>query len=100
MLISEGAEKEKMDRKHIFKSNDLISVQQWRNRPMGKVGGEKGKGEMDGESNRNLQYHVQSRVNGNFAEWLRELKQGLCDRLKGGEVREGGDMGVPMADSC
>ena len=50
-VISKGAEKEKMDRKHIFKSNDLISGQQWRNRPMDKVGGEKGKGEMDGESN-------------------------------------------------
>ena len=41
-----------------------------------------------------------------LAVWLRELKQGLCDRLKGGmgpdgrEVREGEDMGVPMADSC
>ena len=41
-----------------------------------------------------------------FAVWLRELKQGLCDRLKGRmgpdgrEVQEGEDMGVPMADSC
>ena len=38
-----------------------------------------------------------------FALWLRELKQGLCDRLKSGvrrEVWEGEDMGVPMADSC
>ena len=41
------------------------------------------------------------------AVWLRELKQGLCDNLEGWdgegegrEVREGGDMGVPMADSC
>ena len=38
---------------------------------------------------------------------LRELKQGLCDNLEGWdgegggrEVQEGGDMGVPMADSC
>ena len=33
----------------------------------------------------------------------RKLKQGLCDNLEGWdgrEVREGGDMGVPMADSC
>ena len=42
-----------------------------------------------------------------FAVWLRELKQGLCDNLEGWdgeedgrEVREGGNMGVPMADSC
>ena len=42
-----------------------------------------------------------------FAVPLKELKQGLCDNLEGWdgegegrEVREGGDMGVPMADSC
>ena len=36
-----------------------------------------------------------------FAVWLRELKQRLCNRLKDGMEREmGGDMGVPMADSC
>ena len=43
-----------------------------------------------------------------FALWLRDLKQGLCDRLKGGWDGEGeekevggrGDIGVPMADSC
>ena len=42
-----------------------------------------------------------------FAVWLRELKQGLCDNLEGWdgeadvkEVWEGGDMVVPIADSC
>ena len=42
-----------------------------------------------------------------FALSLRELKEGLCNNLEGwdGEgdwrgVWEGGDMGVPMADSC
>jgi len=42
-----------------------------------------------------------------FAVWLRVLKQGFCDNLEvwdgegdEREVREGGDMGVPMADSC
>ena len=42
-----------------------------------------------------------------FSVWLRELKQGLCDNLEGWdreeggrEVQEGGDMGIPMADSC
>ena len=36
-----------------------------------------------------------------------ELKQGLCDNLEGWdgegdgrEAREGGHMGIPMADSC
>ena len=42
-----------------------------------------------------------------FAIWLRELKQGLCDNLEVGDaegdgrkVWDRGDMGVPMADSC
>ena len=42
-----------------------------------------------------------------FAVWLRKLKQGLCISLEGwdGEgqervVQEGGDICVPMADSC
>ena len=42
-----------------------------------------------------------------FAVWLRELKQGFCDNTEGwdGEgdergVWEGGDMGVPTANSC
>ena len=41
-----------------------------------------------------------------FAVRLRELKQGLCDNLErwdgegdGREASEGGDMGVPIADS-
>ena len=41
-----------------------------------------------------------------FAVWLRDLKKGLYDNLEGWgrerderEVQEGGDMGVPMADS-
>ena len=42
-----------------------------------------------------------------FAVLLRELKQGLCVNLEGSdgeedgrEIWEGGDIGVPMADSC
>ena len=42
-----------------------------------------------------------------FAVWLRKLKQGLCINLEGwdgaGDVREvqkGGDICIPMADSC
>ena len=42
-----------------------------------------------------------------FAVCLRKLKQGLCINLEGWEregegreVQEGGDIGLPMADSC
>ena len=42
-----------------------------------------------------------------FAVWLRKLKQGLCLNLEGWgreedgrEVQKGGDMCIPMADSC
>ena len=42
-----------------------------------------------------------------FAVWLRKLKQGLCINLEGwdgagGErgVQEGGDICIPVADSC
>ena len=42
-----------------------------------------------------------------FAVWLRRLKQGLCINLEGwdreGDAREvpkGGDICIPMADSC
>ena len=42
-----------------------------------------------------------------FAVWLRKLKQGLCINLEGwngeGDEREfqkGGDICIPMADSC
>ena len=42
-----------------------------------------------------------------FAMWLRKFKQGLCINLEewdgdgdGREVQEGGDICIPMADSC
>ena len=43
-----------------------------------------------------------------FAVWLRKLKQGLCINLDcwdgegggDGEVQEGGDVCIHMADSC
>ena len=42
-----------------------------------------------------------------FAVWLREFKQGLCINLEewdgevdGWEVHKGGDICIPMADSC
>ena len=35
-----------------------------------------------------------------FAVWLRKLKLGLCINLDEREVQKGGDICVPMADSC
>ena len=42
-----------------------------------------------------------------FAVWLRRLKQGLCINLEGWdeagdgrEVKKGGDICIPVADSC
>ena len=38
-----------------------------------------------------------------FAIWLRKLKQGLCINLEGWngrELQKGGDVCIPMADSC
>ena len=42
-----------------------------------------------------------------LAAWLRKLKQGLCINLEGWdgagagrEVQKGGDICIPMADSC
>ena len=42
-----------------------------------------------------------------FAVWLRKLKPGLCINLEewdgvgnGREVQKGGDICIPMADSC
>ena len=42
-----------------------------------------------------------------FAVWLRKLRQGLCVNLEewdgerdGREVQKGGDICIPMADSC
>ena len=44
---------------------------------------------------------------GEFAVWLKKLKQGLCINLagcdgegSGREVQKGGDICKPMADSC
>ena len=44
---------------------------------------------------------------GEFAVWLRKLKHGICINLEGWngegdgwEVQKGGDICIPMADSC
>ena len=61
------------------------------NKPMDKVGGEEGEGEMYGESNIEI-YNTMCKTESQreFSVRLRELKQGLCDRLKGGVGREMG----------
>ena len=75
---------------------------QTENRPMDTGEGEEGEGEMYKESNIEI-YNTICKIDSQwaFAVWLKELQQGLCDRLKGGMGREmgGRDMGVPMADS-
>ena len=90
---------------------NLFAGQQWRNREndletWGK--GKKGEGEMDGKSNMETHNSI-CKIDSQweFALSLRELKEGLCNNLEGwhGEgdwrgVWEGGDMGVPRADSC
>ena len=90
---------------------NLFAGQQWRNREndletWGK--GKRGQSEMDGKSNMET-YNSICKIGNQweFALSLRELKEGLCNNLEGcdGEgdwrgVWEGGDMGVPMADSC
>ena len=75
---------------------------------MDMVGGEEGEGEMYGEGNIEI-YNTICKIDSQweFAVWLRELKQELCDNLEGWDVeadgrelQEEGDIGVPMADSC
>ena len=74
---------------------------------MDKVGGEEEEGPMYGESNIEI-YNTMCETDSQweFAVWLRELKQGLCDNQQGWdgerdgrEAWKGGAMGVPMADS-
>ena len=59
------------------------------NRPMDTVGGEEGEGEMCGEKEI---YNTVCKTDNwwEFTAWFRDLEQGLCNRLKGGMVRERG----------
>ena len=71
---------------------------------MDMVGGEEREGEMYGETNMET-YNTICKIDSQceFAVWLRELKQGLCDSLEGrdweGGSRRRGHMYL-MADSC
>ena len=72
---------------------------------MGERGGE---GEMYGKSNMEI-YITICKIDSQreFAVWLRKLKQGPCINLEmwdgegdGREFQKGGDICIPMADSC
>ena len=90
---------------------NLFAGQQWRNRHREQTyrHGEKGgEGEMYGKSNMET-YITMCKIYSQreFSVWLRKLKQGLCINLEGwdgdGDGREfqkGGDICIPMADSC
>ena len=90
---------------------NLFTGQQWKNRHREQTYGHEergGEGEMDGKSNMET-YITMCKIDSQreFALWLRELKQGLCNNLEGWdavgngrEVQKGGDIFIPMADSC
>ena len=88
---------------------NLFIGQRWRNRHREQTYGERGgEGEMYGESNMET-YITICKIDSQqkFAVWLRKLKQGLCINLEelggegdGREVQKGGDICIPMADSC
>ena len=90
---------------------NLFAGQQWRNRHRVQTygHGERGvEGEMYGKSNMET-YITICKIDSQqeFAVWLRKLKQGLYIHLErwdgegdGREVQTGGDICIPMADSC
>ena len=90
---------------------NLFAKQQWRNRHREQIyghGERGGVGEMYGKSNMET-YITMCKIDSQweFALWLRRLKEGLCINLAGWdgggdgrEVQVGGDIGIPVADSC
>ena len=91
--------------------NNLFTEQQWRNRHREQTYGLEervGEGKMYGKSSKETYitiYKINSQQE--FALGLRKLKQGLCINLEGWagdgdgkEVQKGGDICIPMADSC
>ena len=90
---------------------NLFEGEQWRNRHREQTyghGERGGEGEMYGESNMETYITVcKTNRQWEFGIWLRKLKQGLCINLEGWdgegdgrEAQEGGDIHIPMADSC
>ena len=96
-------------RKMVLKN--LFARQQWRNRHRKQVyghGERGGEGEMYGDINMETYitiYKIDSQWE--FAICLKKLQQGLCINLEGWdgegggrEFQKGGDICIPMADSC
>ena len=89
---------------------NLFTGQQWRNRHREETyrhGERGGEGEMYGKNNLKRITICKIDSQQEFAVWLRKLKQGLCINLEGWdgeghekEAQEGGDVCIPMADSC
>ena len=89
---------------------NLFTGQQWRNRHREQTygHGERGREGTMFESNRETYITICKRDSQQeFAVCLRELKQKLCINLEGWggegdgrEVQKGGDVYIPMADSC
>ena len=90
---------------------NLFPGHQWRNRHRDSTyghGERGGEGETYGESNMGTSItKCKTESLGELAVWLGKLKQGLCSNLEGwdGEgdgrkVQKGGDIYIPMADSC
>ena len=96
-------------RKMVLKN--LLTGQQWRNRHREQIyghGERGGEGEMYGKSNMET-YITICKIDSQqeFTVWLRKLKQALCINLEGmdgegdgRELQKGGDICIPMADSC
>ena len=90
---------------------NLFTGQQWRNthREQTYGHGERGgEGERYGKSNMET-YITMCKIDSQleFVVWLKKFKQGLCINLEGWdgernvkEVQKGGDICIPMADSC
>ena len=90
---------------------NLFTGQQWRKRHREQTyghGQRGGEGEMYGKSSIETYitiYKIDSQQE--FSVWLRKPKQGLCINLEGWdgdgdgrEVQKGGDICIPMAESC
>ena len=93
---------------------NLITGQPWRNRHREQTYGQGergGEGEMYGKSNMET-YITICKIDSQwaFAVWLRKLKQGAQETQTGAlyqprgmgwrEFQKGGDICIPMADSC
>ena len=92
-------------------TEEFIYREQWRNRHTEQTygyGEREGEGGMYGKSNMETYITIcNTDSQQKFAIWLRKIKLGLCIKLEEwygeGDRREfhkGGDISIPMADSC